>query len=253
MNVFPVKTRILLPPQDDLFEVLLLSLPKISERTILVITSKAVSIWEGRCLLQEKYTRAELVPKEAEYYFPETKVALGEYQAAIKHNAFIASAGIDKSNSGKYLTLLPADPFASAKKIWEWARSNYGVKEVGVLITDSHLMPMRRGTVGLSIGFYGFEPLTDYRGKADLFGEPLKVTLRNLADGFAAAAVVAMGEGSESTPVALITDIPFVQFTDKPYPKQKSGEGILVPPEEDVFYPLLKNADWKKGEGGVKI
>jgi hypothetical protein len=30
MNVFPVKTRILLPPQDDLFEVLLLSLPKIS-------------------------------------------------------------------------------------------------------------------------------------------------------------------------------------------------------------------------------
>lgn len=253
MQVTPIKTRTLIPPQDDLLAVLGEAIKSIPERSILVVTSKAISIGEGRCLPQAKYSRADLVPQEAEYYFPQTKVAIGEYQAAIKHNAFIASAGIDKSNSGTYLTLLPSDPMLSAQKIWSYARERYGVKELGVLITDSHLMPMRRGTVGLSIGFYGFEPLTDYRGRPDLFGQPMQVTLRNLADGFAAAAVVVMGEGEESTPVAVISDIPFVQFTSEPYAPQKSGEGLLVPPEEDVFYPLLKNADWKKGGGGVKM
>lgn len=253
MRVQPIKTRRFLPPKDDLFDVLKAALPKVlPERSILVVTSKVISIAEGRCLPQRTYERVDLVPLESDYYFPPNKLAVGEYQAAIKHGAFIASAGIDKSNGGDYLTLLPKNPTASAKKIWQWAVSKYGVKDFGVLITDSHLMPMRRGTVGLSIGFYGFEPLTDYRGHADLFGEPLKVTLRNIADGLAAAAVVTMGEGAESTPLALITDVPFILFTRGAMRARKSPS-LLVPPKEDVFYPLIKRAKWKKGGGGVKI
>lgn len=252
MIIRPVKTRRLIPPKDDLFAALTTSLKRVPENSVLVITSKAVSIGEGRCVLQSRCTRAELVPQEAEYYFPPSKVAQGEYQAAIKHHAFIASAGIDKSNSGEYMTLLPANPTHSAHQIWMWLRKAYGVKCVGVLITDSHLMPMRRGTVGLSIGHYGFEPLTDYRGTPDLFGRPMQVTLRNIADGFAAAAVVAMGEGSEQTPVALITDLPFVRFTPKSSIKIR-GESLLVEPQDDVFYPLLKRAHWKKGGGGIHL
>ncbi len=250
MKVTPIKTRTLVPPKDDLLVVLRSMLRSILERAILVVTSKAVSIWEGRCLPQSQYTREQLVPIESDYYFPPSKLKMGEYQASIKHGAFIASAGIDKSNSGEYLTLLPLKPNESAKKIWNWARKEYGVKELGVIITDSRLMPLRRGTGGVSIGFYGFEPLTDYRGKPDLFGHPLQVTLRNVADGLAAAAVVVMGEGSESTPAALVTEVPFVKFTSKPYKPKSKFDGLFVRPEDDVFYPLLKRAKWKKGKGG---
>ena len=204
-------------------------------------------------MLQKGNTKDALMRLEADYYFPKTETRFGDYQATVKHSAFISSAGIDMSNSAKYFTLLPISPNESAKKIWQWLRKEYGVKRVGVLITDSHLLPFRRGTVGISIGSYGFVPLTDYRGTPDLFGEPLKVTLRNIADGFAAAAVVVMGEGNESTPAALITDIPFVQFTDKPYKPKNKNDGLLVRPQDDVFYPLLKKAKWKKGKGGIRL
>ncbi len=38
---------------------------------------------------------------------------------------------------------------------------------------DSHIIPLRHGTLGISIGFYGMEPLYDYRGKPDIFGRLL--------------------------------------------------------------------------------
>lgn len=253
MIIKPIKTRILAPPQDDLLDTIRTSLKSAKEKSILAVTSKAVSIWEGRCVPQFACKREDLVPEEAEYYFPKTKTPFYEYQAAIKHNAFIASAGIDKSNSGDYFTLLPLKPGESAKKIWRWLKKTYGVKHCGVLITDSHLMPFRRGTVGVSIGFYGFEPLMDYRGTLDLFGRPLRVTLRNVADGIAAAAVTVMGEGNESTPLALITDVPFVRFTARPYRPKNPHDGLLVKPQDDVFYPLLRKAQWKKGGGGKDI
>ncbi|MEK7507817.1 MAG: coenzyme F420-0:L-glutamate ligase, partial [Patescibacteria group bacterium] len=154
MIVTPIKTRVLIPPQDDLLDAMRHSIKSLAEKSIVVITSKTVSIWEGRCLSQSAHKRDGLVPEEAEYYFPKIKTPLFEYQAAIKHNAFIASAGIDKSNSGNYFTLLPLKPNESAKIIWAWLRKKYGIRNCGVLITDSHLMPFRRGTVGLSIGFY---------------------------------------------------------------------------------------------------
>ncbi len=253
MIVQPIKTRVLVPPRDDLLDALAHSMKSLAERSIVVVTSKAVSIWEGRALPQSTYTREELVPEEAEYYFPKTKTRLFEYQAAIRHNALLASAGIDKSNSADYFTLLPLNPNQSAQKIWLWLRKTYKVTQCGVLVTDSHLMPLRRGTVGISIGFYGFEPLTDYRGTPDLFGHALQVTLRNVADGIAAAAVTVMGEGNESTPAAIVTDIPFVRFISGPYRPKNSRDGLLVEPKEDVFYPLLRKAKWKKGRAGKLI
>ena len=253
MIVTPIKTRVLHPPQDDLLAAIGAAIKKIPEKSILVITSKVVSIWEERCLPQSQYTRSELVPEEAEYYFPKNRTKLFEYQAAIKHNVFIASAGIDKSNSEKYFTLLPLKPNESAKRIWQWLRKKYNVNRCGVLITDSHLMPFRRGTVGVSIGFYGFEPLTDYRGMPDLFGRPLHVTLRNVVDGVAAASVTVMGEGDESTPIALVTELPFVHFVARPYRPKNPMDGLLVRPRDDVFYPLLRRAKWKKGKGGKRI
>jgi F420-0:gamma-glutamyl ligase len=65
--------------------------------------------------------------------------------------------------------------------------------DLGVILTDSRCTPLRRGTTGISIGFYGFDALPDYRGRPEIFGRPLGVTLANQADAMEAAAVGLMG------------------------------------------------------------
>jgi F420-0:gamma-glutamyl ligase len=65
-------------------------------------------------------------------------------------------------------------------------------------------MPARIGTTGVAIACSGIEPLSDIRGQKDLYGNPLKVTLQAVADNLASIANLRMGEGSDSTPFAVI-------------------------------------------------
>ena len=244
-----VKTRILVPPKDNLFEVLEKSLPKIlKENTIITITSKIVSICEGRCIPINKIDKDRLVKKESSKYLPRDFVKNGWVMHTLSNNLMIPTAGIDESNASNHYILWPKNPKLSARKIYFWLKKKYGLKNVGVIITDSHSISLRRGTVGLSLAHYGFRPINDYRHTNDLFGRELKITQSNIADGLAAAAVVCQGEGSECTPITLISDIPYVQFTTSWKPKgvYSSHE---VPPDEDIYFTLLKGLPWKKGGG----
>lgn len=67
MLIKAIKTRVLVPPQDDLLTVLKDSLPELKEKIILAITSKVVSIWQGRCLPKSKYPEKDkLIVAEAD-------------------------------------------------------------------------------------------------------------------------------------------------------------------------------------------
>jgi F420-0:gamma-glutamyl ligase len=61
----------------------------------------------------------------------------------------------------------------------------------------------------------------------------------------AAAAVFEMGEGAEQTPIAIIEDVD-VEFDNVDYTKNNPLE---IKKEIDIYYPLIKNAPWKKGRG----
>ena len=50
MLVKAIKTRPLIPPQDNLLSVIKESIFEIKEKSIIVITSKVVSIWRGDCV-----------------------------------------------------------------------------------------------------------------------------------------------------------------------------------------------------------
>jgi dihydrofolate synthase / folylpolyglutamate synthase len=159
----------------------------------------------------------------------------------------IASAGIDKSNADGYLVLWPEEPMGAARKMHGWLKRKYGIREIGVVVVDSHVTLSRRGTMGIALGWWGFNPVRNYIGKPDIFGNPLKVTLTNVVDGLAAASVVVMGEGMEQTPVAVITDVPWVEFSED----KKIIEGepdFKISREEDLFQPFLDGVEWKKGE-----
>ena len=49
--------------------------------------------------------------------------------------------------------------------------------------------------------------LDDQRGKPDLFGRPLEVTITGHADAIACAATLIMGEGAQAIPAALVSGV----------------------------------------------
>jgi putative folate metabolism gamma-glutamate ligase len=223
----------------------------LKEKDIIIVTSKVVSIWQGRCVPMAEYpNKDELVVNEADWYLPRKFVPGAWCAHTMKNNVFIPSAGIDESNAAGYYILWPRDVKHIARELWLWLKKKYRIKDLGVIITDSHTIPLRRGVLGISLAHYGFVPLKDYRGKPDIFGRELKMTQTNIADGLAAAAVVLMGEGSECTPLAIIRDVPSIQFVPRPLKSRKPFSSFEIKTKEDLYYPLLSAVPWRKGGGG---
>src|SRR3989338_7826922 len=162
MHIRPIKTRILQPPKDNLLGAIWSAVKKIPEKSVLVITSKIVSIGEGKCVPMNRYPDKDaLIKKEADCYIPRKEAPNAWVMHTLKDNVFIPSAGIDESNANGYYILWPKHPKRSAKKLWIALRKKYCVKKIGVIISDSQTIPLRRGVLGISLTHYGFEPLKD--------------------------------------------------------------------------------------------
>jgi putative folate metabolism gamma-glutamate ligase len=231
---------------DDLFEVLKQSLPKLSEKSVVAVTSKIISLAEKRVVPVDSADRDALVEVEAEYYLPREYNKYG-FCLSINHSTLIASAGIDESNGEGNFILWPKDPQKSANEIREFLCKHFGLKYVGVVVTDSHVLPFRWGTHGTAIAHSGFNALNNYIGTPDIFGRTLKVSRANISEGLAATAVMMMGEGAEQTPICVLEDVPFVDFQAR-NPTQKELDFLRISPEDDVYAPIFQKADWKKGK-----
>ena len=248
MIITAIKTRAFIPPKDDLFQVLSESITSLKENSIVAITSKVVAIGEGNCIKIEEIEKDELIKKEADKYLPRELVPGALVMYTLKNNILVASAGIDESNGDGYYILWPKDPNKSAKEICLFFFDKFKIQNLGVIITDSRLVPLRQGVVGISIGYFGFKPIKDYRGKKDIFGREFKMETSNIPDSLASAAVLEMGEGSEMQPVAVISDISNIEFLDKQYQPEDPGDSFDIDPEIDVFSPFLNSVKWEKGK-----
>lgn len=245
MIVQAIKTDVVLPGGPDLFAVLDKALPNLGEGSIVAITSKIVSICEGR-VAPKSADKEQLIIDESDFYMPSEVSAYG-FHFTIVDNALIAMAGIDESNSSDGYVLYPKDPQATANRVREHLAQKHKIKKVGVIITDSTHRPMRRGSTGIALAHSGFNAIRDYIGKPDLFGRPFKVSWASVSGGLAAAAVVCMGEGREQTPLALITEVDSVEFQPR-NPTKEEVEFLGFPLEEDMFAPFLLNAKWQPGK-----
>ena len=245
MDIRPVRLRALCPPQDDLFDAIIQSGMRLGERDVVAVSSKVVSIHEGRCVAAASADKQLLARQESEYYTAE-KPRWGS-RFTLTQGVLIRAAGIDESNGDGYYTLWPLHPQDSAAKLRRKLMKHYKVKSLGVLITDSISTPLRRGAIGFALAWAGFEPLYDYRGKKDIFGRKLVYEQSNIADALAAGAVLVMGEGSERTPVAVIRNAP-----EKIWARSRGGSSFVVPLTEDLFSIFLTKAVWKKGGRFIK-
>ncbi len=234
MQYIPIKTRVVTPPKDNLFAVLDESLTALKEGDILLVTSKIVAIHQGLCVPITGTNKKELVKKESEYWI-ESHPKYAASPLAIKYHVMLYAAGIDESNSDGYYTLLPEHPYESAREIWQYLTQKHQLSKLGVIITDSHVQPLRWGCVGISIGFWGFHPIERHQGKMDLFGREMQLSSTNIVDGVSAGAGVVSGETNECTPLIIARDVPKVRFTDT-----DTRDELLVPPEDDLYYPVTK-------------
>ena len=218
-------------------------LTSLAEGTVVAITSKIISLCQGRVVSKSVINnKFELVKKEADAHLKEQDNLYGAY-LTIKHNILIPSAGIDESNGDGIYILYPHNSQQIAAEVWQHLRQRHHLNHLGVIITDSHTMPLRKGVTGVALGWCGFEPLYSYVGKPDLFNQLLRVTHINIIDALATSAVLIMGEGAEQTPMALIENAPKVQFLSRP-PTQEEERMIHIPLEEDIYAPLLRSVDW---------
>ncbi len=248
MIITPIKTPIIQTNQP-LLPILLEALPRpLRERDIVCITSKVVALEQGRCLKladvrvsdaakklpQLPYSKdfttypglAQLILDEAEKLFQAKYVYV-----TLRNYIFMANAGIDLSNVPEgYAVLWPMQP-------WRWVRAfrdqlcaHFGVSELGVVLTDSHVVPFRKGVIGIAIAWAGIEGVESQKGKRDLYGNPLKWTEKAVADDLATAAILVSGETNEATPFVLCEDVPAI-FTEREF----SGADYFVAPKNDLY------------------
>lgn len=248
MHITAIKTHKITAKDTDIFSVLDRYIAHLPENSVVSITSKIVAICEGRIISLQDGDKDTLVKQEADFYLPKEDNKYGFF-LTIKNDIMIASAGIDESNGNGYFVLWPQDPQKSANAIRHYLMKKFGCKNLGVIITDSKVTPLKRGVTGVAIAHSGFSALNNYIGEPDIFGHKLEVTKTNIAEGLAASAVVVMGEGKEQTPIAIITDIPFVHFQKKNPTKEELAQ-LHIPIEEDVFASILLKANWRKGNPG---
>jgi coenzyme F420-0:L-glutamate ligase len=209
---------------------------EVPEEIVVAVTSKIVSLAEGRVIArrspaEDREEKRALIEKEADRVLGETVHGV---HLTIKHGILIPSAGIDESNSeaGGYI-LFPEDPYFSAEQLGRALRLRLGLKRLGVILTDSHTQPLRKGVTGIGLSHWGFRATKDQVGRKDLFGRVMKMTHVNALDALAVAAVYVMGETDEARPVAVLrgTD---VEFTD-----ETSRDEIAIPVDEDLYGAML--------------
>lgn len=235
MKVLPVRTGVF-REGEDLALFITKHIPKLSEESVLAVTSKVVALAEGRTAAPATAReRDALIRAESDTAIKTRLVTL-----TLKDGLYIANAGIDDSNGDGKLVLLPKDSFAAAKRIRDALCRRYKIRTLGVVITDSRVAPLRSGVTGVALGYAGFRGLRDYRGKKDIFGRMLSFTQTNVADSLATAAALVMGEGAERQPLAVIEDAP-VEFASRVNPAE-----LLIPLEDDMYRPLFKTARRKK-------
>ncbi len=251
MHTIAVKTR-LSRPGDRVESIIKESIHTLPERSVVVIASKLFSYEENRLVSRttnEKSEKWNIARREADLWLDPNESKF-QCMLTVKGNWMFANAGVDESNAvDNSYVLWPKDPQLSINRIWEFLRNEYGVKEVGVIMSDSRAMPLTWGVMGHAIAACGFEPLKSYIGKPDLFGRVMQMEQVSVSQSLVAAGTFVMGEGAEQTPMAIISDIPHIVFLDR-VPSEEELKYIHIDIEDDIFAPLLTKVPWQKGDGG---
>lgn len=229
----------IIEPGDDL-AALIKSLFDLQDGDILCLASTIVAKSEGRFRNLESYQPSERAEKIAGQVGKDPRfvqAVLDQSDDVLLEEPFLltkthfghigVNAGIDQSNvGGSRILLLPEDPCRSAEELRRSLK-----KDCAVIITDTCGRPFRSGVTGVAIGWAGISALQDWRGKLDLQGRPLEITLEAIVDEIASAANLLMGEAGDGTPAVVFRGLRYSCYGE---------ESVFMPEDRDVIRPLLR-------------
>jgi coenzyme F420-0:L-glutamate ligase / coenzyme F420-1:gamma-L-glutamate ligase len=250
--VEPIKTDII-TSKFDLYEFIdhILNNKAMKEGDVMVIASKIISIAQGRMKPINEIHPTEMAyalaneyqidPHMAQAVLEEADIVMGGVPRVItslKNGILVAFGGVDRSNVPEgYLVSWPVDPAGTAQSIHDHIHQSKGI-HVGVIISDSQVVPLRAGTYGVAIGIAGFLGMIDQIGYEDLFGKKMVVTRWNIADNLASAANLVMGETTQCSPIAFISDAP-IELSDRP--ANHLTAMLTMEPSECMIFGCLKS------------
>lgn len=246
MELYGIKTPII-KPGDNIVEILINRMNEINfeleDKDIVVLAESAVATAENHVInldtikpsikaidLGKQYS---IDPREMEVILQESDnivSGIPGFVLTLKNGFLLPNAGIDASNAPEgHVILLPENPDKSAKEIRIKFEERYNCN-IAVIIGDSRTHPLRWGCVGVAIGCSGIEAVEDVRGKKDIYGKPLKITRKAVADNITSAAEIMMGEANESVPMVVVREAPV---------EIKDAEGIpTISPEECLYFGI---------------
>ena len=242
LELFGVEGLPEVKPGDDLGE-LISARATLQTGDVVVVAQKVVSKSEGQIVDLDTVTAtprateiaARLIakpdPRVVQVVLDESVRILRSERILItetRHGFVCANSGVDHSNVGNRnaVTLLPADPDASAERLCVRLRELSGI-EVGVIISDTFGRPWRLGIVNVALGIAGRLPsVLDLRGGVDDDGKPLTATVLAIADDLASAAGILMGK-TDRTPVVIVRGLRLSG--------SGSGRDLIRPEGEDLF------------------
>ncbi|MFX1324557.1 MAG: coenzyme F420-0:L-glutamate ligase, partial [Promethearchaeota archaeon] len=250
----------LVKENDNLLDIIIKHIKNIGESLkegdIIVIAEKVIAMSQGRVValsdVKRVSKRAKTLANEydmderfVELILREASMILGGMTKVIlaKVNDFlIANAGIDQSNAGpNNVVLLPKNLKEVVWEYWKALREEFKINNLGVIISDSRVQPLRKGTIGIAIATAGFEPVEDLRGRPDLFNRPMQITMRAIADDLTSAAQFLLNEADQQTPIVIIRGSN-VEFTENP---QLTPE---MAPEECLYMNIFSKYLLRKQE-----
>jgi len=259
MELFSIKLP-LVKEKDDLLRIIVDNIRKseksLIEGDIIVVAEKVIATSQGRVVNLSEITeiseKAKSLADEydmderfVELILQEASMILGGMTHVILaqvNDFLIANAGIDQSNAGpNRVVLLPEQLKKTVWDYWKELRKEFNIRNLGVIISDSRVQPLRKGTIGIAIATAGFEPVEDLRGHPDLFNRPMEITMRAIADDLTSAAQFLLSEADQQTPVVIIRNSN-VEFTENP---QLTPE---MAPEECLYMNIFSRYLLRKQE-----
>ena len=250
LEVIAVQGLPLIGAGDDLVELIASALTRdgVTPRAgdVLVVAQKIVSKAEGRIVVLATVKPSDAAvalaldvdkdPRLVEVILSESVRVVRARRGVliVEHRLgfIMANAGVDQSNvapmdGSQRVLLLPENPDRSAERLRRGLAALTGI-DVAVVISDSFGRPWRQGTAGVAIGVAGLPALVDLRGRSDLFGRRLEVSVIGFADEVAAAASLLMGQADEALPVVLVRGLRWAA-------PESTAASIVRSPNEDLF------------------
>ena len=232
LEIRPVPGMPEVRPGDDLAALIVTAAPWLTDGDVLVVTSKIVSKAEGRLVPVPEHGPEREAAREAVLQRETARPVArrGHTRIVQTHQGYVmASAGIDASNVDRgHLVLLPIDPDASARALRAALRERYRL-DVAVVVSDTMGRPWRTGLTDVALGAAGIEPVRDYRGESDAYGNELNLTQMAIVDEVAAAAELVKNK-YDQVPVAVVRGLAVRGTPDGP-----GGRALLRDPAHDLF------------------